>query len=83
MAAEHDVNLLVQSVCSFIVICEHAALWGTCLYVSNEIDIFPILNNRRGDISDKNNCIIATVTALFLFELYIMNLIESHLASIE
>ena len=47
--------------------------------------IVSILKNRQGDTSDKNNCRpIAIVTALStIFELYIMNLIESHLLTKE
>ena len=47
--------------------------------------IVPILKNRQGDTSDKNNYRpIATVTGLFkIFELCIMNLIESHLLTKE
>ena len=47
--------------------------------------IVPILKNRQGDTSDKNNYRpIAIVTALSkIFELCIMNLIESHLLTQE
>ena len=47
--------------------------------------IVPILNNRQGDTSDKNNYRpIAIVTAFSkIFELCIMNLIESHLLTQE
>ena len=47
--------------------------------------IVPILKNRQGDTSDKNNYrLIAIVTALSkIFELCIMNLIESHLPTQE
>ena len=43
--------------------------------------IVPILKNRQGDTSDKNNDRpIAIVTAISkIFELCLMNLIESHL----
>ena len=43
--------------------------------------IVPILKNRQGDTSDKNNYRpIAIVTAISkIFELCLMNLIESHL----
>ena len=45
--------------------------------------IIPILKNRHGDTSDKNNYLpIAIVTAISkYFELYLMNLIESHLVT--
>ena len=47
--------------------------------------IVPILKNRQGDTSDKNNYrLIAIVTVLSkIFELCIMNLIELHLFSQE
>ena len=43
--------------------------------------IVPILENRQGDTSDKNNYRpIAIITAIFkIFKLCLMNLIESHL----
>ena len=81
LAAEHFVF-------SHSIICVHLSLLFTSILIHGYLPaslmksaIVPILNNRQGDTSDKNNYRpIAIVTAISkIFELCLMNLIESHL----
>ena len=85
LAAEHFVF-------SHTIICVHLSLLFASMLTHGYLPaslmqsaIVPILKNRRGDTSDKNNYRpIAIVTALSkIFELCIMNLIESHLLTQE
>ena len=81
LAAEHFVF-------SHSIICVHLSLLFTSILIHGYLPaslmksaIVPILKNRQGDTSDKNNYRpIAIVTAISkIFELCLMNLIESHL----
>ena len=81
LAAEHFVL-------SHSIICVHLSLLFTSMLIHGYLPaslmksaIIPILKNRHGDTSDKNNYRpIAIVTAISKnFELYLMNLIESYL----
>ena len=81
LAAEHFVF-------SHSIICVHLSLLFTSILIHGYLSaslmksaIVPILKNRQGDTSDKNNYRpIAIVTAISKnFELWLMNLIESHL----
>ena len=83
LAAEHFVF-------SHIIICVHLSLLFTSMLIHGYLPaslmksaIVPILKNRQGDTSDKNNYRpIAIVTAISKnFELCLMNLIESHLST--
>ena len=81
LAAEHFVF-------SHSITCVHLSLLFTSILIHGYLPaslmksaIVPILKNRQGDTSDKNNYRpIAIVTAISkIFELCLMNLIESHL----
>ena len=91
-AADIDGLSAEHFVCAHTKISVHLSLLFTAMWTHGHMPsdlmktaIVPILKNRQGDTSDKNNyTTIAIVTAISkMLELCIMKLIETHLLTID